>query len=173
MAASYPTSVKIFSAVVNGVTKLVASLFNSPYDEITAIETELGTDVAGSMADLKTRLAVSMNDNGTLKGAGMPSYDSGWFAVSNNTEYAKTHNLGTTKVSITIMVAENNDGSGWCFSAGVHTYISGIGERGMRMKALSTTSITVRAADNFVEGSDNMESGYTSGYCRIIMVPLA
>ena len=67
MAASYPGAVKTFSAVVNGVTKLVAALFNSPYDEITAIETELGTDVAGSLSDLKTRLAVALNDNGTLK----------------------------------------------------------------------------------------------------------
>jgi hypothetical protein len=42
MAASFPTSKKTFSAVVNGVTKLIASLFNSPYDEIEAIETFIG-----------------------------------------------------------------------------------------------------------------------------------
>ncbi len=56
MAASFPAAVKNFSAVVNGVTKLVAALFNSPYDEVTAIETELGTDPAGSYTDVKTRL---------------------------------------------------------------------------------------------------------------------
>ena len=67
MAASYPAAVKTFSAIVNGVTKLVAALFNSPYDEITAVETELGTDPAGSVADVKTRLAVALNDDGTLK----------------------------------------------------------------------------------------------------------
>jgi hypothetical protein len=38
MAASFPDSVKNFSAVVNGVTKLVATLFNAVYDEVTAIE---------------------------------------------------------------------------------------------------------------------------------------
>jgi len=67
MAASYPGAIKNFSAIVNGVTKLVAALFNSPYDEITAIETELGTDVAGTETDLKTRLAVFLNTNGTAK----------------------------------------------------------------------------------------------------------
>ena len=67
MAASYPGAIKTFSSVVNGVTKLVAALFNSPYDEITAIETELGTDVAGTAADLKTRLAVFLNNDGTSK----------------------------------------------------------------------------------------------------------
>jgi hypothetical protein len=39
--ASWPTSVKSFSPVVNGVTKLVAALFNVAYDEIEAIETSL------------------------------------------------------------------------------------------------------------------------------------
>lgn len=68
MAASYPGAIKTFSAVVNGVTKLVATLFNSPYEEITAIQTELGTDVAGSAADLKTRLAVSIGAGGALIG---------------------------------------------------------------------------------------------------------
>ncbi len=48
--ASYPAAVNNFSSIVNGITKLVAALFNSPYDEITAIETELGTDPAGSAA---------------------------------------------------------------------------------------------------------------------------
>jgi len=67
MAASFPGAIKNFSAVVNGVTKLVAALFNSPYDEITAIETELGTDVAGSAADLKTRLAIGLSDAGVPK----------------------------------------------------------------------------------------------------------
>lgn len=65
--ASYPSAIKNFNTVVNGVTKLVASLFNLPYAEITAIETELGTDPAGSAADLKTRLAVSLNADGTIK----------------------------------------------------------------------------------------------------------
>lgn len=56
MAATYPGAVKNFSSIVNGVTKLVAALFNSPYEEVTAIETELGTNPKGSYADVKTRL---------------------------------------------------------------------------------------------------------------------
>jgi hypothetical protein len=42
MAASFPNAKKTFSQVANGVTKLIASLFNQPYDEIEAIETYLG-----------------------------------------------------------------------------------------------------------------------------------
>ncbi|MFA5095929.1 MAG: hypothetical protein WC478_01155 [Candidatus Omnitrophota bacterium] len=42
MSASFSNAKKTFSAVVNGVTKLVAALFNTGYDEIEAIETMLG-----------------------------------------------------------------------------------------------------------------------------------
>ncbi len=41
-AASFPNAKKTFTQAVNGVTKLVASLFNQPYDEIEAIETLIG-----------------------------------------------------------------------------------------------------------------------------------
>ncbi len=50
MAASFPNAKKTFSAVVNGVTKLVAALFNSPYDEIEAIETFIGATGGGAQA---------------------------------------------------------------------------------------------------------------------------
>lgn len=50
MAASFPNAKKTFSAVVNGVTKLVASLFNSPYDEVEAIETFIGATGAGAQS---------------------------------------------------------------------------------------------------------------------------
>ena len=66
MAAAYPAAIKTFSNVVNGTTKLVAALFNSPYEEIVAIQTELGADVAGTLGDLKTRLAVLTSTNGRL-----------------------------------------------------------------------------------------------------------
>ena len=71
MAAAYPAAVKNFSAIINGVTKLVAALFNSPYDEITAIQTELGTNPKGSCADVKTRLDVATDANGYVDQGGL------------------------------------------------------------------------------------------------------
>jgi len=50
MSASFPNAKKTFSAVVNGVTKLVAALFNSPDDEIEAIETFIGPTGGGAQA---------------------------------------------------------------------------------------------------------------------------
>jgi hypothetical protein len=57
MTASFPASVKTFATLVDFVDTYLAAHNNERGDEITAIETELGTDVAGTMTDLKTRLA--------------------------------------------------------------------------------------------------------------------
>lgn len=177
MAASFPGAIKSFSAIVNGVTKLVAALFNSPYDEITAIETELGTDPAGSATDLKTRLAISLNDSGTVKGltTAMPTkiYDSGWFAVATGTTYTKTHSLGTTKVLINMMVGSASDGSGWVIQ---HQYY-GVGGDGRQtgMVSLSTTQIGIRTGGNQIADFFDTSGTHqypTSGYARIIMLAL-
>ena len=50
-----------------GKTKARADVPNDLAAACVAIETEMGTDPAGSMTDVKTRLAVSLNDDGTLK----------------------------------------------------------------------------------------------------------
>lgn len=50
MAASFPNAKKTFSQVVNGVTKLVAALFNTAYDEAEAIETFIGATGGGAQS---------------------------------------------------------------------------------------------------------------------------
>ncbi len=65
--ASYPGAIKNFLVLEDGVDKVIAAHPNDRAAEITAIETELGIDVAGSAADLVTRLAVALNDDGTPK----------------------------------------------------------------------------------------------------------
>jgi hypothetical protein len=46
MAASYPTIIKSFTYKVDNQDKVVASDVNSAYDEIVAIENQLGIQVA-------------------------------------------------------------------------------------------------------------------------------
>lgn len=73
MAASYPTSLKTFTTKTNKVDDYDASHVNDIQDEIEAVQTELGTDVSGSETDLKTRLAVSISDDGAIaKGTSFP-----------------------------------------------------------------------------------------------------
>ena len=67
MAADYPGAIKNFLTLEDGVDTVLAQHMNERGDEITAIETELGADVAGSLSDLVARLTVALNDNGTIK----------------------------------------------------------------------------------------------------------
>ena len=60
VAASHSSGISIYHIPV-------ANWANQVRKAIIAIENELGTDPAGSLADLKTRLAVSINDDGTIK----------------------------------------------------------------------------------------------------------
>lgn len=73
MAAVYPTSLKSFTTKTNKVDLVDAAHVNDLQNEVVAIETELGTDVAGSATDLKTRLAVCIGTDGALsKGTSFP-----------------------------------------------------------------------------------------------------
>lgn len=68
MAASYPAAVKTFTTKTNKVDLVDASHINDIQNEVSAIETELGTDVAGSAATLKARLTISLSDAGGIQG---------------------------------------------------------------------------------------------------------
>lgn len=67
-AASYPGSIKTFTTKVDRVDVFEAAHVNDLQNEVVAIQTELGTDPAGSATDVKTRLAVSIADSGGIQG---------------------------------------------------------------------------------------------------------
>lgn len=67
MAASYPAGLPSFDTHVDGVDYVMAADVNDLGLEVIALATELGINVAGDQTDLVTRLAVSINDNGTIK----------------------------------------------------------------------------------------------------------
>ena len=65
---SYPSTVDTFTPIVDdpGGDEAVADQVNVIYTAVTAIETELGTDPAGSATDVKSRLIRSMDVNGNI-----------------------------------------------------------------------------------------------------------
>ena len=63
----YPGTLDTDSIKESAITFAVADIPNDLGAAIVAIETELGTDPAGSATNLKTRLAVAMTDAGTPK----------------------------------------------------------------------------------------------------------
>jgi hypothetical protein len=106
MAASFPGAVKSFTAVVNGITKLVAALFNSPYDEITAIETYLLT--AGKVVQVVWTETGSV-DTGTVQ---IP-YDDTIPQSTDGDEYmslAITPTSATNKLKIEVVLNGAFDG---------------------------------------------------------------
>lgn len=67
MAADYPGTLPSFASKTDAVDYVMADHINDVQNEIVAIATELGTDPAGDQTDVKTRLAVSLDVDGTLK----------------------------------------------------------------------------------------------------------
>lgn len=63
---SYPASLDSFTPKTDNVDNVVANDVNELQTAIVNIETELGTDPAGSAADLKTRLKRALSDAGLL-----------------------------------------------------------------------------------------------------------
>lgn len=71
MPTTYPGALDTFTTKQDGEDKIIyAAHVNDLQDSVLAIETELGTDPAGSAADLKTRLAIMLTDAGGFKGPG-------------------------------------------------------------------------------------------------------
>ena len=116
--------------------------------------------------------AVKMDTNGKLPVSALKAFDSGWFAVSLNKAYLKTHNLGTTKCVIVGYLAENSDGSGkFAWGFGQNQQYGG----GVFIAELTSTTVTIRTDPSHL-GSVRDKTGNawnpTSGYVRVIMLAL-
>lgn len=64
---AYPASLDSFTTKTDGVTDVVAAHVNDLQTAIVNIETELGTDPAGSATDTKTRLSRSLSAAGNVQ----------------------------------------------------------------------------------------------------------
>lgn len=113
MTAAYHdgAAIKGFTQLINDVDYPLAEHVNEAYDEIEAIETVLGTAPQGSAADLKTRLAVAINNDGTLKAQAASLITSGAFAD------AQIPSLAASKItSGNLAIARMPTGGNWGLS---------------------------------------------------------
>ena len=116
------------------------------------------------------------NVNGNKEVLSYKSYDSGWFAISQNTQYTKTHSLGTTKVIATLYFSTASDGSANFYGAGAMNSFyeddSGATESlAISGLAENTIKITMGYAVNYPSGNGSFGWG-TSGYARLIILAL-
>lgn len=105
--ATFPAALYSPTVVVDNVDDVLAVHINVPNDEILAIETELGTDPAGSLTDVKTRLAVSLAADGdlTLTGSSTLTISSGEITATNNLHKVETESGAATDNLATITAA--------------------------------------------------------------------
>jgi len=114
---------------------------------------------------------LALDENGKLPVAALKNYDSGWFAVSYNSAYTKTHDFGTQKVIWQLLFATDTSGS----NCQVVTIIQEQGShvRGGYLDEITTTQITARTGGTHVARTYSPGvTLYSSGYYRIIGLAL-
>lgn len=98
-------------------------------------------------------------------------YDSGWFAVANNTGYNKTHNLGAIPKLFSIWFSQNADGSA-AKSAMFFEEDGGGGESGIGLSDMTTTTVRILIGDTRIYRAHTVDGNLelTTGYCRVVLV---
>ena len=110
--------------------------------------------------------------------ASLKTYDSGWFAIADNTTYSRTHGLGTTKVIIQVLTSSSPDGSANTFGNFNATYDRGHTEyadySGVNVSTLTTSLVKIRANNlgGYSPIKDENGTGIVVAYARIIMLAL-
>lgn len=106
-------------------------------------------------------------------------YDSGWFSVSKNTSYAKTHSLGSYNLIVTLLFAPDSEGSPDLTKitrvdmSEDNTILDS--DIGALIQDISTTRLTVTTATNYVAMrlSGGSQTKYTSGWYKVLAVKIA
>ena len=139
-------------------------------------------DVSGSIVASGT-ICDSTGCIGAGGGSGGAVYDSGWFAVSGNSSYSRTHNLGTTAIVFQIQFSVNSDGSNASIITNFFDHSHGDWAKtfGGQVTSITPTSYVVKTAGGGNQnypgwiiggGGGNWTYGnmtfYNSGYYRVI-----
>ena len=181
----YYLEIKVGTEVMSPRQRITSSGYAIRAEEAESAIQAQNADAVGNVGISVTPTAnkiLPLDNNAKLPLSALKVYDSGWFVVSTNSNYTKTHNLGTTKVIYQLWFSPNASGEP-CYS------IYGISEldqdgrgnfRGGFVTALTSTDITISTSGisgngNYVwDGltSNNTGAGYTSGYYRVIMFAL-
>jgi hypothetical protein len=112
MATDYPGDIDSFAVKTDNVTDVMAADVNDLQDAVEAIETELGSDPAGTAADVKTRLAQSLDGLGNLdfKAIGALTISGGSVTPIQNWHVVDTEGSAASDDLDTIAVTNVTDG---------------------------------------------------------------
>lgn len=96
-------------------------------------------------------------------------YDSGWFAIAQDTSYAKAHNFGTNTYLPIALVATDSSGTNQGQADISH---DGVSFRGIKIRATDTNNIQVRVG-NVVPWCWNGSAYVSATHARIILLSVA
>ena len=122
-------------------------------------------DVSGN-----THISGNLTVDGSINPFPLKVYDSGWFAVSPDNSYTKTHNLGTVKMLITVYGATASDGANMS-TLGTPEGLDGQNKHST-VGQMTTTQFTLRTGIHQLGHIWNGSSWVTATYARIIALAL-
>jgi len=107
-------------------------------------------------------------EGGNLSLDALTHYDSGWFAVGQNTTYTKAHGLEAVPRMVQIFIAQNSNGSGWCTLHNVNLP----DDQQLTLVELTSVNVVLRSYTYICNFRDKNDVHYrpTAGYCRIIAI---
>ena len=112
-------------------------------------------------------------EGGVLSSASILSYDSGWFGVTKDQSYTKTHNLGVLPKFASIWFSANADGSNARLIEGCIGRNESGQWHGISLKSVGTTSCEVITGENYIffwRGGSDTNANATYGYCRVVLM---
>jgi len=131
--STYPGALKTFTNKTNKVDLYDSAHVNALQDEVVAVQTELGTDPAGSCTDLKTRLYVCIGNDGAMRqGTSFPGSPIEGQLFYRSDEHVPYYYNGTgwelyEQVRLDIFTSDGN----WVAPAGItKVYITAVGGGG-------------------------------------------
>lgn len=143
---------------------------------ITSLPIPLATASGGTGATANANAAsgvVVLDASAKLPHAALKAYCSDWTLVGLNAKYDFPHNLGTTKILLTVLLAQNSDGSGWCTQLAIHTDAGY--NTATALCLLSITSLSIRTATASLcatRDSAGTRIEPTAGYMRVSVLAL-
>lgn len=164
MASLYPGALDTFAVKSDGEDQIIyAAHVNDLQNSVVAVETELGTDPAGSAADLKTRLAIRMANDGKIKQpqqlvtVGKTHADHTTVQAAINAITDAASNKRYTILIYPGDYAENLTPKDYVDLIGIDPLTCRIGTTGANVLPL-TSSITLRVENLTLHGSDDEDS---------------
>lgn len=193
--SAYPTSIDNFADPENKIDVFDARYIADINEAITNIETELGADVAGTAADLVTRLGISLADTGAIQSGtsfpvspspidGQPFfrtdsqtlfiYDDGtaaWVSARSfsNTVFSWIGNLATkTYLGTSDKPATGSEGKLLLMSVSNTTYATVLKGKFLKFNGINTLTVHANAYHNTsVAGDIQVDVGGQTGTAGI------